>query len=223
MLLGQVAAIKANELDLPLVFTFHTRYRDYSHYISLNQELVKLAIDRWLGDYMQKCHHIVVPSESIKQILAEEYGVTSQITTIPTGINLEPYRTADSQSIRQARGWGQDTVLISVGRLAKEKNWDTLLAAAAQVMQKRAEVRLVILGEGDERKALEKRARELGMAGRIEFTGNVPFAEVPRYLKAADLFCFASISETQGLVTMEALAADLPVVGRGRNRNPRRD
>lgn len=211
-LLGQAAATKANELKLPLVFTFHTRYREYSHYISLNQELVKEAIDRWVGDYLQKCHHIVVPSDSIKQMLVDAYGITRQVTTVPTGINLAPYQAADRQQVRQRLGWGEDKVLISIGRLAEEKNWQRLLEAAAQVMQKRDEVRLVIIGQGDERKALEKRAKDLGVARRVEFTGLLPFDKVPGYLKAADLFCFASITETQGLVTMEAMAADLPVV-----------
>jgi glycosyltransferase involved in cell wall biosynthesis len=211
-LLGQAAVSKANELGLPLIFTFHTRYREYSHYISLSQEFVKEAIDRWVGEYLQKCHHIVVPSDSIKQMLVETYGITSQVTTIPTGIDLKPYQAADGQLIRQQRGWGQDKVLISIGRLAKEKNWETLLTAAAQVMKKQSNVRLVIIGAGDERKTLEKRARDLGVGNQVEFTGLIPFDDIPAYLKAADLFCFASITETQGLVTMEAMAADLPVV-----------
>ncbi|MEW5958438.1 MAG: glycosyltransferase family 4 protein [Chloroflexota bacterium] len=211
-LLGQAAASKANELHIPLVFTFHTRYREYSHYVSLNQELVKEAIDRWVGDYLQKCHHIVTPSHSIEQMLAEEYGITRQVTTIPTGIDLEPYQAANRQEMRRKLGWGEEKILISIGRLAEEKNWETLLAAAAQVMQQRPEVRLVIIGGGDERRALEKQAKTLGVTGRVEFTGVIPFDEVPPYLKAADLFVFASVTETQGLVTMEAMAAGLPVV-----------
>jgi len=212
LLLGQAAANQAEQLDLPLVFTFHTRYREYSHYLPLDQKFAKRAIDRWLGDYMQKCQHIITPSNSIKEILANEYGVTSHITTIPTGINLEPYRQAEGQTIRQERGWGNSTVLISVGRLAKEKNWTTLLAAAAQVMETHNSVRLAIIGDGDDRKSLKKYAQELGIANRVEFVGQVPFADIPGYLKAADIFCFASVTETQGLVTMEAIAADLPVV-----------
>jgi 1,2-diacylglycerol 3-alpha-glucosyltransferase len=211
-LLGQTAAHKAAELDLPLVFTFHTRYRDYSHYVSLNQKFVKEAIDRWLGDYMAHCHHIIVPSQSIRNLLAEEYGVVQQISTLPTGIDLAPYREADGRSLRQERNWGDDTVLISVGRLAQEKNWDTLLTAAAELFRQEASVRLVIVGDGDDRSALEKLSEKLGIADRVEFTGLVPFDQIPRYLKAADLFVFASITETQGLVTMEAMAAGLPVV-----------
>ncbi len=212
LLLGQTAAGKAQELDVPLVFTYHTRYREYSHYISLQQDIVKEAIDRWMGDYMQKCHHIVVPSHSIKELLASTYGVTEQVTIVPTGINLEPYRQANGQSIRQKRGWGQDTVLMSIGRLAKEKNWTTLLTAVAKVSKSHQNIRLVILGSGDEQKTLKKLAVDLGIAQRVEFVGSVPFDEIPHYLKAADIFCFASVSETQGLVTMEAMAAGLPIV-----------
>jgi 1,2-diacylglycerol 3-alpha-glucosyltransferase len=211
-LLGQTAANKARELDIPLVFTFHTRYRDYSHYVSLNQKLVKEAIDRWLGDYMAHCHHIIVPSESIRHLLAEEYGVMQQVSTLPTGIELAPYRQADGGRMRQQRNWADDIVLISVGRLAKEKNWDTLLTAAAEVFGQEPKARLVIVGDGDDRPALEAQCQQLGIAERVEFTGVVPFEQIPHYLKAADLFVFASVTETQGLVTMEALAAGLPVV-----------
>jgi glycosyltransferase involved in cell wall biosynthesis len=213
VLLGQAAASKAEELDLPLVFTFHTRYREYSHYVTfISQDFVKAVIDRWVGEYIQKCHHIVVPSESIKEILTDEYGVTEQVTVIPTGIDLEPYQQADGQSIRRRRGWQEETILISVGRLAKEKNWRTLLAAVAQVLANHNDVRLVLIGEGEDRAGLEAYVQELGIATHVEFTGGLPFVDIPQYLSAADLFCFASVTETQGLVTMEALAAGLPVV-----------
>ena len=211
-LLGHSAVRRAAELDLPLVFTFHTRYRDYSHYIPLNQDLIKGTIDRILSDYMRRCHHIIIPSESMRRLLAAEYGVTEQVTVIPTGINMEPYRRVDRQAMRRKLGWEQDKVLISVGRLAREKNWETLLDAAIRVMRRHSEVRLVIIGDGDERKMLERRASDAGLAERVLFTGRLPFEEVVGYLKAADLFCFASVSETQGLVTMEAMAAGLPVV-----------
>lgn len=211
-LLGRTAATKADEYSLPLVFTFHTRYREYSHYVALNQDFVKDAIDYWLGHYMAKCHHIVVPSDSIKAMLAEVYGVTEQVTTIPTGIDLRPYQAADRQIIRQQRDWGDDKVLISIGRLAEEKNWRTLLMAAAQAFQKHKRARLVIIGDGEQKQELADLAQELGITEQVEFTGKVPFDEIPFYLKAADLFCFASTTETQGLVTMEALAAELPVV-----------
>jgi len=216
VLLGQAAANKAREYNLPLVFTFHTRYRDYSHYFPLNQEIVqefiKNTIDSWLRVYMRRCHHIVVPSKSIRDILFSEYYVKGPITIIPTGIELEPYEGAEGASIRRQRGWGEETVLISVGRLAKEKNLRRLLQAFAQVVQRHPDVRLVLLGDGPNRKELVELTQDLGIAGRVDFVGKVPFEEIPCYLKAADLFCFSSLTETQGLVTVEAMAAGLPVV-----------
>ena len=212
-LLGQVAARKAEELDVPLIFTHHTRYREYSHYaFALPQGLAKQVIERWIGDYMSQCQHIVVPSESIKAMLAETYGVTEGITAVPTGIDVALYQQADAGNIRQELGWGEDKVLISIGRLAKEKNFETLITAVQPILQQREDVRLVILGEGEEREGLEALAAELGIDDRVNLVGNVPFSAVPTYLKAADLFCFASVTETQGLVTLEAMAAGLPIV-----------
>ncbi|GAB4420693.1 MAG: glycosyltransferase family 4 protein [Anaerolineae bacterium] len=211
-LLGQVAAHKAQELSAPLVFTFHTRYDEYSHYVPFSQELTKRVIIDWVLSYMEQCQHIITPSESMKQIL-EESGVAGQyISAIPTGIDVEPFRQADGELVRHQRGWGNEGVLISVGRLAKEKNFETLLIAAAQVMRRHDHTRLVLIGDGPERKALEELAESLGIASRVEFTGRLEFDQIPGYLKAADIFCFASVTETQGLVTMEALAAGLPVV-----------
>ena len=211
-LLGETAAEKAAKLNLPLVFTFHTRYREYSHYVGIDQDLVKEITHRWLSDYLRKCHHVIVPSSSIKQMLVDDYGVSQQVTIVTTGIDLTPYDTADGQPIREARGWGDDTVLISVGRLAKEKNWETLLRAAAKVFARRDGVRLAAIGDGVERKAIQSLANELDLTERVDFVGKVPFAEVPNYLKAGDIFCFASVTETQGLVILEAMAAGLPVV-----------
>lgn len=211
-LLGQVAAKKATEFGIPLIFTHHTRYQEYSHYIALPQELVKDVIERWLAEYMSQCQHIIVPSESIQHMLAETYGITDRVTVLPTGIDLTPYETADSSLIRNQKQWGTDKVLMSIGRLAEEKNWSTLLKAVQLVMNQQSNIRLVILGDGPLREDLKAQAEELGIANRVEFTGIVPFDAIPGYLKSADLFCFASITETQGLVTLEALAAGLPVV-----------
>ncbi len=210
-LLGDTAANKAEELNLPLVFTFHTRYDEYLHYLPFGEDLSGRLAEVWIDRYLEKCQHIVAPSESIKQILIES-GVIGDVTAVPTGINLPLFQNADGERIRREKRWGDDIVLISVGRLAKEKNFETLIAAAAQVIKRHDNVRLVILGAGMEKKNLEEFTANQGVADRVEFTGNVPYEEVPNYLKAADIFCFASITETQGLVTLEAMAADLPIV-----------
>jgi glycosyltransferase involved in cell wall biosynthesis len=215
VLLGQTAATKARDYNLPLVFTFHTQYHEYTHYFPLPQEqvqeFIKNRIISWLRDYMRKCQHIVIPSESMRQILVNDFGLVDRFTVIPTGIDLAPYKNANGAEIRSQWGWNGDKVIISVGRLAEEKNWITLLQAFAIAQKTQPNIRLVLLGDGPQAEALKQLAGELGVAERVMFTGNVPFEQVPAYLKAADLFAFASITETQGLVTLEAMAAGLPI------------
>lgn len=216
VLLGQIAASKAEELKLPLVFTFHTRYREYSHYIPIPQHLVqdfiKGAIDFWISDYVQKCDHIIVPSQSMLAVLEEKYDFSAPITVLPTGIDLRPYQAADGAPIRAENNWDGHFVIVSAGRLASEKNWHLLLQAVAAVIAKQPQVRLVLLGDGPEARKLRRESKKLGIADKVDFRGRVPFEQVPSYLKAADLFAFASTTETQGLVTLEAMAAGLPVV-----------
>ena len=215
-LLGQTAAAKAQELNLPLVFTFHTQYREYTHYIPISADIVqnflKGAVDRWLQDFMGRCQHIIIPSESMRDILVNEYGLKNNFTVIPTGIDLDAYRTVSGEKIRSKRHWEKDIVMISVGRLAPEKNWATLLHAVALVLKENPRFRLALIGDGPDRKRLESLAEELGIRKRVTFIGSLAFSETSSYMKAANLFGFASITETQGLATLEAMAAGLPVV-----------
>ncbi len=216
VLLGQTAAAKARDYNLPLVFTFHTQYQEYTHYFPFPQEqvqeFIKSRVMSWLRDFMRKCQHIVIPSESMRSILVNDYGLVDRFTVIPTGIDITPFKEANAAAIRSQWNWNDDKIIISAGRLAEEKNWVTLLNAFALAQKSQPNIRLVLLGDGPQAEALRQLVGELGITERVTFTGNVPFTEMPMYLKAADLFAFASITETQGLVTLEAMAAGLPVV-----------
>ena len=145
--------------------------------------------------------------------LVNTYGILEdQLTVLPTGVDTTLFERADGLSIRQHRGWGDDVVMISVGRLAPEKNFKMLLDAGIRSMQTNERLRLAFVGDGSRRDELEKIAQKAGFGERVDFIGRVPFTEIPSYLKAADLFGFASTTETQGLVTMEAMTVGLPVV-----------
>jgi 1,2-diacylglycerol 3-alpha-glucosyltransferase len=218
LLVGGAAANQAEKFGLPLVFTFHTRYVEYAEgyadYVPLpfSKTIVENIVIDGLVRYISRCQHIVTPSDSIKKTLEIFTGKSDRITTIPTGIDLGPFREADGCAVREKYNLGERTVLVSVGRLAEEKNFKTLLSAMAEVAEDRDDLRLLLIGDGPQRDELEKYARELGLGNKVIFTGLVPFEEIPDHLSAADLFCFASVTETQGLVTMEAMAADLPVI-----------
>jgi 1,2-diacylglycerol 3-alpha-glucosyltransferase len=215
-LLGQTAAAKSRDYNLPLVFTFHTQYHEYTHYVPFSQEQVqeflKNQIMNWLREYMRKCQHIIIPSESMRSILVSHYGLVDHFTVIPTGLDIAPYKEADGTSLRAGWGWADKKVIISVGRLAEEKNWSTLLQAFALAIREQPDLRLVLVGDGPQAQALHQLAGELGITEQVLFAGRVPFDQIPTYLKAADLFAFASVTETQGLATLEAMAAGLPVV-----------
>jgi 1,2-diacylglycerol 3-alpha-glucosyltransferase len=216
VLLGQTAATKARDYNLPLVFTFHTQYHEYTHYIPFPQEQVqeflKSRVINWMREFMRKCQHIIVPSESMRSVLINDYGLVDKFTVIPTGIDITPYKKANGAAIRAQWNWNDDKIIISAGRLAEEKNWVTLLQAFAIAQKTQPNIRLVLLGDGPQSQALHQLAGELEITDRVTFVGQVPFGDIPNYLKAADLFAFASITETQGLVTLEAMAAGLPVV-----------
>jgi 1,2-diacylglycerol 3-alpha-glucosyltransferase len=211
--MGNAASDKCEKMNIPLVFTHHTRYQEYAQVMGLPEDLVKEIIELQLANYMQKCQHIVVPSNSIKQMVESVYGIRERVTVIPTGIDLEPYHNTNGRSVRKARNWTDDKkVIISVGRLAGEKNFETLIKDFAIVAKEHADTILAIIGDGPNQHELETLATSLGIGSQVDFVGRVPFEEMPNHLKAADLFSFASITETQGLVTMEAMAADLPVI-----------
>ncbi len=216
VVLGKTAATKAAELNVPLIFTFHSQYTEYTHYLPLNQEtiqdFIKDLIDTRLVEFMEKCHHIVVPSSSMLDLLEDVFGLRDKVSVVPTGIDLEQFENADGVPIRKQLGWGDDVVLISIGRLGPEKNWKTLLDACAPVIQANPRFRVAIIGDGLDREKLIKYTIKQGIAGRVDFLGKIPYEQIPDYLKAADIFGFASVAETQGLVTMEAVAAGLPVV-----------
>jgi glycosyltransferase involved in cell wall biosynthesis len=216
VLLGSTAATKAAELNVPLVFTFHSQYTEYSQYIPWNketiQEFLKTLIEKWLGDYMQKCHHIIVPTYSMLEQLKEHFDIRDKFSVIPTGIDVRRFQNADEKEIRERHGWQDDIILISVGRLTPEKNWKRLIEACAKARRIHPRLRLALIGDGFDRENLEKFVQKVGMGDRTDFLGALPYEQIPAYLKAADLFGFASTAETQGLVTMEAIAAGLPVV-----------
>lgn len=209
-LLGRAAARKSEDYGIPFVFTYHTRYHDYAHYAEpFPKDRIKELITHWLGHFMTSCHRLIVPSQSIKELVAETYGVDRNVSVVATGIDFDRFGQAESR--RQSLGWKEDEViLISAGRLAREKNFDLLIEAFSKLPQELG-ARLVILGEGDHRPALEQLAEQLGVAERVDLVGLVPFEQMPHYLSSADLFCFASVTETQGLVTLEAMATGLPV------------
>ena len=216
--LGRYARRLSKRLERPLVFTFHTWYEDFSHYFSrympfVSEEQVARFIRYWIGNFVKRCHHIVAPSHHTRSRILDAYGNIlreGDVSVVPTGIEAAAFAKYDKEQARAALGWkAGDRYVVSCGRLSREKNFEMVINAVAQMEEK---TKLVILGEGDLRPELEKQIEALGLQGLVELPGNVEQDQVARYFAAADLFSFASANETQGLVVLEAMAAGTPTV-----------
>lgn len=212
-LLGAAAGRWARCLGRPLVFTYHTHYDRYAHYIPGPPGLVaRLALRRAL-EFANGADLVIAPGASVARELRAR-GLRTPVEIIPTGVALPPVLgEADRRELRRALGMDPGCPLcLSVGRLAREKNQALLLSAFAMILEELPAARLVLVGEGDDRRRLERMAVDLGLAEKARFLGAIPHEGVGAYYQAADLFLFSSTSETQGLVVLEALAAGLPVV-----------
>lgn len=214
-LLGSAAARSARAAGRPLVFTYHTRYERYGHYATPAGGLApiagRLALARALR-FADRADLVLAPAPSLARELVAR-GLRTPVAVVPTGVPLpaEPFEARELR--RQALGLAPAAPLcLSVGRLAPEKNQRFLLHAFAALRTRLPEARLLLVGDGDDRRYLERDARRLGLGGCVVFAGAVARPRVLDYCLAADLFLFPSTTETQGLVALEALAAGLPVV-----------
>jgi 1,2-diacylglycerol 3-alpha-glucosyltransferase len=212
-LLGAAAARWARQTGRPLVFTYHTLYDRYAHYIPGPARLVAhLAVQRALR-FAEQADLVIAPAPSVARYLTAR-GVRTPVEVIPTGVPLPPPTTGDARQARRA-ALGLNAggpLLLSIGRLAREKNQAFLLHAFSRVLRELPTARLALVGDGDDRARLTRLADDLGIRPSICLVGAVSHERIGDYTSAADLFLFPSTSETQGLAALEALAAGLPVI-----------
>ena len=211
--MGDLAVSFARTLNVPLVFTFHTQYEKYAqHYSRIAPKLAGRITEEVVRRYLQHCAHVVVPTESIREMLTKDYGIRQGVTVVPTPVDLQEFDALHPEKVRAKFGLEGLDVLLFVGRLASEKGLDMLIQAFVLIHQARPGVRLLLLGKGPHEEALNAKLAKLGLKDLVILAGAVPHEEVPNYYAAADLFVFPSTTETQGLVIIEAMAAGLPVV-----------
>ena len=213
--LGSEALKFSKELNIPLAFTYHIRYEEYSHYVPFIPESVsKKYIRKMAVNYSNKCDAVIAPSTAIKKIL-ENREVKIPIKVIPSGINVVNFKkdSGEREKIRNKYGIKSgDVLLITASRIAEEKNIKFLFEAFGEIKKKANNVKFLIVGDGAIKKELEEMSKNLHSEKDIIFTGLVSRDEIVGLYQASDIFVFASLTETQGLVAVEAMAAGLPVV-----------
>lgn len=215
--IGGPAVKWARQSGAKVVHTYHTLFAAYTeHYLWF----LPKALGIWYAKsssrrYCNACDLLITPSSEMKDILLS-YHVQKPIEIIPTGIRLERFEGCDGDRFRKMKGYKpEDKLLLFMGRVAEEKNIDFLLKVVNRLKNKIANLRFLIAGEGAAKKRLEKMTDELGLNEVVHFAGYLSKEDWRDCYAASDLFVFASITETQGLVVTEAMAAGTPVVAVG--------
>jgi glycosyltransferase involved in cell wall biosynthesis len=214
--IAHYAGLKAGrKLGLPVVATYHTLFEEYL------QHYAPLIPAGWLRGQARafsrrQCNQldgIVVPSTAMRDRLSE-YGVTTAMHVLPTGIPLERFSGGNRQAFRRQHGiLSTRPVALFVGRVAHEKNIEFLLQALLHALKGRPDLLLVIAGEGPAMSDLQQRVKALKLQDSVQFIGYLDRQQaLPDCYASADVFVFASLTETQGLVLLEAMAAGLPVI-----------
>jgi len=211
--LGLIGKFVARQMKIPVVHTFHTNYEDYLHYVA-NGRLIRPADVALIARYfLNSMTAIVSPSQQTFDTLMK-YKVKAPVEIIPTGVKVEHSQSADnSEELHAELGLSQDApIMMSIGRVAFEKNIDEALSVFAEVLKDVPDAVFVIVGNGPAMSSLKDHAEAIGVSGSVIFVGEVNHDQIYGYYRLGDVFVSASTSETQGLTFIEAITADAPVV-----------
>ena len=219
--LGFFGKFIAASLNKPVVHTYHTLYKDYVHYITKGH-FPNFSADMarvYSKMFCNSCCVVVTPTDKARDQLLE-YSVDRPIEVIPTGIDTEHFKPApgDAEKIMALKtelGIGPgEKVLLSVGRIAKEKNIDVVVRHLPEYFKTYKNDKLLIVGDGPYRHDIEALAKSLGISDKVIYAGERPWSEVPLFYKMGCVYISASLSETQGLTFIEAMAAGIPVLAK---------
>ncbi len=208
---GWLGARAARRLGVPLVFTYHTQLEAYAHYVPFESRATRSAATQLTRRYANAADAVIVPTGAMALRL-RELGVRARIEVLPSGIDVASFaRGCRRDDVRARLGASpEQSLIVCVGRLGREKNVELALDAFARLGDARS--RLALVGDGPHREALQRHASDARVRARTTFALEYPRADLPDVYASADAFLFTSGSETQGLVLVEALAARAPVV-----------
>ena len=208
--LGVVAQAVARQLRIPVVYTNHYLPINVRPSLQRRPRVFDALFYSYVVGFANRCSHVTAPTATALRLLRDQ-GLQVPLRVISNGVDLRRYspgpadeRTRDRYRLPRGR-----PLILSVGRLSREKRVDVLLDAAARFTQ---DARVAIVGTGPDEAGLRARAGRLGLAGRVRFLGFVPGPDLAGLYRLADVFAIASQAELQSLTTMEAMASGLPVV-----------
>lgn len=207
----------AFKLNIPLVHTYHTIYEDYSHYLmKMGRSVGKKLLLFGTNKAVNLSNYVITPTNKARNLLLS-YGIENPIITIPTGIDLKKYKERISDSrrrelLKKYSLGSENRVLVSIGRIALEKNIDELVENIAKIVPEHPDIRLLIVGGGPYELALRQKVADMDMTKYIVFTGMISPDLIHEYFQLGEAFVCASQSEAQGLTYIEAMASGLPLL-----------
>ena len=211
----QIGVALAKKTGRPTVESYHTYFEEYvANYIPwFPPRLMRFFVRSFSRKLCAGVDHLIVPTSEMAAVL-KGYGIATPSTVVPTGIRLEEFARGDAGRFRAAHGFAADApLLLTVSRLAIEKNIDFLLEVARRLDAENLDFTFVIAGEGPDAPRLKRLAASFGLEERVRFLGNLDRdSTLLDCYSAADVFVFASSTETQGLVLIEAMACGAPIV-----------
>ncbi|QDT61368.1 Alpha-monoglucosyldiacylglycerol synthase [Stieleria bergensis] len=212
-LLGDTALRVGAERDIPVVFTHHTQYDKYAHYLGgENSTMGKRFINELDIGYCNLCDAVIAPSQSVVDDLVAR-GVTRHMEVIPTGIDPSWWSVGSREFFRREHGLSESAFVIGhVGRLAIEKNLPFLAESVARFLATRPDAWFVVAGQGPCEADILMACERHGVTDRLLTFGVLDPVQLRDLYRSLDVFVFASKSETQGIVLAEAMAAGIPVV-----------
>jgi glycosyltransferase involved in cell wall biosynthesis len=211
-LLGNTAVRIASRFNRPLVFTHHTMYEHYLHYVPAEASRMREFVISLVTGYCNLCDCVVAPSRSVAEILRER-GVETPIEIIPTGVDVQQYEKGDGAAFRCRHGIPRRAFVAGyVGRLAPEKNLPFLAEGMRAFASRTRRSHFLVVGSGPSSQEIRKVFRDAGLRRRLHLVGSLEGQDLVDAYHAMDVFVFASHSETQGMVLTEAMAAGRPVV-----------
>ncbi|MDQ8187399.1 glycosyltransferase [Pelagicoccus sp. SDUM812002] len=211
-LLGDTALRAAYTRDIPIVFTHHTLYEEYTNYLPFDSDFTKKAAMELATGFANACSMVLAPSSSLEKLILDR-GVHIPVKVQPTGIDVDAFAKGRGETFRKTYDIPENAPLVGhVGRIAKEKNLPFLAEAVSSALEAVPEAYFALVGTGEEDEHIHELLSSKGLGKRFVATGSLQGTDLADAYASFDLFAFASQSETQGLVLAEAMAGNSPVI-----------
>ncbi len=212
------ASYISRKLSVPIVHTCHTDFVSYTCHFTSHCRLWNFLASRFVPLFIRKAKRIICSTDKIYDLISS-YGVKQPIDRIFIGIDLDlyahPLPSDERRLLRERYGVSDNDILfLSVSRLSREKNSGETLSLFGKLRAREKRVKLLFVGDGEEREMLERRVRDEGLSDSVFFSGEIPHTDVWKYYRAGDICIGSSRSETQCLSYIEAMASELPVIVR---------